>query len=160
MKKNQFAKQMVIATMIASTLLFVGCSKANNKVQQQSTNMNNGTVHQQAATDNRIQIADQAVANILKLNEVRQANVLVTNRNAYVAAVLKSGVELSRAEEDQIAAQVRAADSNIQNVYVSTNPDFVGRINTYVQDVRQGKPVSGFFNEFSEMVKRLFPSAH
>ncbi|NEW07419.1 YhcN/YlaJ family sporulation lipoprotein [Paenibacillus sp. SYP-B3998] len=164
MKQHPYATQIVLAAALASTLLFTGCTRDNNKIQQQSTTMQNRTIPQQTAqtaqTDNKIQIAQQAAANILKLNQVQQANVLVTNRNAYVAAVLHQGTGLSRDVEDQIAKQVRATDPNIQNVYVSTNPDFFGRISTYVNDVRQGKPVSGFFAEFSETVKRIFPNAH
>ncbi|UKS28255.1 YhcN/YlaJ family sporulation lipoprotein [Paenibacillus sp. HWE-109] len=150
-------KQIILTASLASVILIVGCS--SNKLHQQSTNIQNKTIQQETKTDNRIQIADQAVTNIMKLNQIQQANVLVTNRNAYVAAMLHHGVELSRNLEDQIAAQVKAVDPAIQNVYVSTNPDFFGRINTYVQDVRQGKPVAGFFDEFSETIKRVFPSA-
>ncbi|SFK42955.1 sporulation lipoprotein, YhcN/YlaJ family [Brevibacillus centrosporus] len=110
-------------------------------------------------TDNRIQIANQAAEKIAKVNGVRQANVLVTQRNAYVAAVVNTNQgKLTPELEGQIAKQVRATDPNIQNVYVSTNPEFVDRINTYVTDVGQGKPVAGFFEEFNTMVQRMFPT--
>lgn len=52
----------------------------------------------------------------------------MTRRNAYVAAAVNDNQgQLTREMEDQIAQQVRAADPNIQNVYVSTNPEFVDR---------------------------------
>ncbi|MEK1832384.1 YhcN/YlaJ family sporulation lipoprotein [Priestia megaterium] len=39
----------------------------------------------------RLEVADKAADRIAKLNEVDTANVIVTNRNAYVAVVLKNG---------------------------------------------------------------------
>ena len=85
--------------------------------------------------------------------------MLVTKRNAYVAAVLKNEQQLTRDIEDQIANQVRATDPNIQNVYVSTSPELVDRFNTYVLDVQQGRPVAGFVDQFKEIVARVFPTA-
>lgn len=148
-------------TMLLAIVLIIatGCmSRTNNQVRQQ------GLQTQQAQNlpqmDNRIQIASQAANNIVKLNSVKQANVVVTARNAYVAVIVDTPQShLSRELEEQIAQQVRSTDPNIQNVYVSTNPEFVDRINRYVTDVRQGRPVSGFFDEFTEIVKRIFPKA-
>ncbi|MDQ8738024.1 YhcN/YlaJ family sporulation lipoprotein [Paenibacillus sp. LHD-38] len=120
----------------------------------------NGNKDGLRTAEDRVDVADRAAENITKLKGVRQANVLVTRRNAYVAAALDDDQKkLTRDIEDQIAKQVRAADSDIQNVYVSTNPQFVDRINGYVDDVQQGRPVVGFVEEFNEMVARIFPNA-
>ena len=40
---------------------------------------------------NKMEVADKAADRIAELDEVRTANVIVTNRNAYVAFVLKDG---------------------------------------------------------------------
>ncbi|WP_036635512.1 YhcN/YlaJ family sporulation lipoprotein, partial [Paenibacillus alginolyticus] len=48
-------------------------------------------------------------------------------------------------------------DPTIQNVYVSTNPDFIDRINAYVRDVQKGRPVAGFVEEFNVMVHSRMP---
>lgn len=110
--------------------------------------------------DNRIEIADRAAEKITKLKGVDQANVLVTRRNAYVAAVLDNDQQqMTRDIEDKIANQVRKVDPDIQNVYVSTNPEFVERINGYVNDVQAGRPVTGFFEQLNEIAARLFPNA-
>lgn len=86
--------------------------------------------------------------------------MLVTQKNAYVAAVLDGGQnQLSREIEDQIAFKVKETEPSIQNVYVSTNPNFVERINAYVVDVQQGRPITGFLEEFNELVQRIFPNA-
>lgn len=52
---------------------------------------------------------------------------------------------------------MKDSDQDINNVYISTNPDFVDLTNNYVQDVENGQPVRGFFREFGEMVDRVFP---
>ncbi|WP_028610016.1 YhcN/YlaJ family sporulation lipoprotein [Paenibacillus harenae] len=108
----------------------------------------------------RVEVADRAAEKITNLKGVEQANVLVTRRNAYVAAVLDGDQQkMTRDIEDQIAKQVRATNPDLRNVFVSTNPQFVDRINGYVDDVQQGRPVTGFMEQFNEMIARIFPNA-
>ncbi|WP_373232695.1 YhcN/YlaJ family sporulation lipoprotein [Cohnella sp.] len=162
-------KKISIFVLATLCIFLAGCmnnqDNQNNQGQmrQQTAQNNRGNANQQqnqlGNADHRIQVADRAAKKITDLNGVRQANVLVTQRTAYVAAMLDNDQQLSRQIEDQIAQQVRAVDRNVQNVYVSTNPDFTDRINNYVNDVQQGRPVAGFFEEFNEMVQRIFPNA-
>src|SRR5699024_3429765 len=56
-----------------------------------------------------------------------------------------------------IAEIVRSVDSNIDNVYVSTNPDFVDLTNNYIDDIDAGHPIRGFFDEMGNMIERIFP---
>lgn len=87
--------------------------------------------------------------------------VLKTRDNAYVAAELDNPKgdknEVSDEMEKQIKKAVKASDQDINNVYISTNPDFVDLTNNYIEGSRNGEPVSGFFREFGEMVDRIFP---
>jgi spore cortex protein len=166
---TNIARKIFALTIIFTlSVLAAGCMNMNGGARQQGTPMNQqgngvrqlGQARQPNIADNRIQVADKAAKNITRITGVRQANVLITQRNAYVAAVLDNNEgQLSRKIEDQIAQQVRAIDPNVENVYVSTNPDFVGRINTYVDDVQQGRPIAGFVEQFNEMVQRIFPNA-
>lgn len=166
---NKYSKKMTVLTIMVISTLVAGCNINNddNGVTQQGTEMNRQRIQtnqqpdqQPDRNDVRIEVADKAVDKIVDIPGVRQANVLVTRRNAYVAAVLNDNKDrLNRKIEDQIAAQVRATEPDIQNVYVSTNPNFVDRINTYIDDVQQGRPVAGFVNEFNEMIQRIFPNA-
>lgn len=161
-----FMKMVIAVTLAMLPVLATACGNIGDNNGNNGNNdgvKQQGTVRQQANTNNandRIQVADRASEKIAAIPAVEQANVLVTQRNAYVAAVLDDTRDrLSRKIEDQIAAKVRETDPGIQNVYVSTNPDFVARINTYVREVRQGRPVAGFVEEFNEMVQRIFPNA-
>lgn len=109
--------------------------------------------------DAEYQVAERAADEIVQLAFVQSAYVLKTENNAYVAAVLENGTELTRTMEHQIAQAVRRVDDTVDHVYVSTNPDFIDRVDTYIDDLRQGRPVEGFVEEFSEIIERLFPNA-
>jgi YhcN/YlaJ family sporulation lipoprotein len=158
-----FTKTSTILVLLSISILTFssGCSnKTTNQIKQQGTHMQQ--VPNQVKTNlvNRFDIAKAAADRIVRINGVKQANVLVTNHNAYVAAVVNTPNNvITRALEDKIAIEVRATDPNILNVYVSTNPEFVDRVNRYVEDVRQGRPVAGFFDELSNMIQRIFPAA-
>lgn len=111
--------------------------------------------------DNHLAVADEAVDRIVKLENVESATVIVTNHNAFVAAVLKetTGGEGSDALEIKISDEVKSTDPDIKNVYVSVNPDFAERMTEYGNKINAGEPVEGFFEEFTESVKRVFPDA-
>lgn len=111
--------------------------------------------------DQNIDVADDIADRIARLDEVERAYVLVTNRNAYVAVRLtdRSNNNLTRSMERKIAREARKANKQIDNVYVSENPDFYDRMRGYRNDINNGRPVSGFFDEFTETVRRVFPKA-
>ncbi|MCS7461965.1 YhcN/YlaJ family sporulation lipoprotein [Paenibacillus doosanensis] len=164
----KFRKQSMVCALSVVLLAGAAAGCAKNQAAQPSPNQG-GTARQQTVNqspttiqDSRIMVANQAAEKIAQLPGIKSANVLVTQHNAYVAAILKDTTvrQVSQDVENQIAQQVKSSDPNIHNVYVSTNPDFVQRVNTYVADVGAGRPVSGFVNEFAEMVKRVFPTAH
>ncbi|WP_337019070.1 YhcN/YlaJ family sporulation lipoprotein [Oceanobacillus massiliensis] len=112
--------------------------------------------------------AAELIAN--EVNEVDRAYVLSTDNNAYVAATLKNNEgnnngnngnnqenELSDEVKGQIGDIVRSVNNDIENVYVSTNPDFVDLTNNYVNDVDNGEPIEGFFDQMGTMIERIFP---
>ena len=125
----------------------------HNNVNRNVTNVN--------YNNNRMAVADKAAEKIVSMHEVDQANVIVTNHNAYVAAKLtnNTGDRLDKKVEDKIADVVKSTDPNIHHVYVSVNPDFYTRTTTYANDIRNGRPVAGFFDEFNTLVRQVFPTA-
>lgn len=154
-----FTKPSKVAALLLITFLIftVGCgNKTKNEVKQQGTKMQEVP----NKVENRFDIAKAAADKITRLTGVKQANVLVTKHNAYVAAVVNiPSNQMPKALEDQIAKEVRVTNPTIKNVYVSTNPEFVDRVNQYVEDVRQGRPVAGFFDELNQVIQRIFPAA-
>ncbi|MCD5324860.1 MULTISPECIES: YhcN/YlaJ family sporulation lipoprotein [Pontibacillus] len=103
-------------------------------------------------------VADKITADV---DQVKRAYVLKTDRNAYVAVVKKGETtkELNDDLKKKIAKAAKSADKDINNVFVSANPDFFDMTGDYVQNVQNGKPVRGFFDEFGQMIKRIFPEA-
>lgn len=105
-------------------------------------------------------IAKEAADRVSNLKEVRRAIVLVTGNNAYVAVMLnnRSRGELPKTFENKIAREVKKADNTIDNVYVTTNPDFYNRVTDFGNELRKGHPVKGLYDQISSAVNRVFPN--
>jgi YhcN/YlaJ family sporulation lipoprotein len=109
----------------------------------------------------KTRLAERATDKVTNLAEVDAATVIVNDNNAYVAAKLdrSSPNELTSDIKDKIARAIKSVDEDIDNVYISVNPDFYNRMNAYSRDIRNGRPVSGFMDEFSDIIRRVFPNA-
>lgn len=138
----------------------------------------------------RMEVSQEIADAVANMNEVRSANVLLTDRNAYVAVVMEDGgkqnmrginrygndredngvrgTQLDYGEytrerdvsgriKDQIAERVREIEPEVRNVYISANPDFVDRVNGYMDQLADGEPMEGLMEEFNTMVERIFP---
>lgn len=119
--------------------------------------------------ESRLDLAEDAADRVAELDEVDNATVILSNRNAYVSVMMKDGKdkkdtdnqdeELSKGLEDKISEKVREAKTDVDNVYVSLNPDFVDRMRGYGTRIQEGEPIEGFFEEFTEAVQNVFPDA-
>lgn len=69
-----------------------------------------------------------------------------------------TSADVPAAIKSKIAQKVKSVDPRVKNVYVTANPDFVGRMTSYAAEVNRGRPISGFATEFYSMVQRLFPT--
>lgn len=112
-------------------------------------------------TENKVEIAEDAANKILDIGSVKSATVIVTDNNAFAAVNLgdDSPEDNSGELEEKVAEKVKEADSNIENVYVSTDPDFTSRMRAYADRIDVGEPVEGFFDEFTEAIRDMFPDA-
>ena len=178
-------KISLFLTVMLLSLSLMGCNfnKAKNNTANDTADTN---IDQQANNDNvnndnnigetKLAVAKDAADRITELDGVESASVMVTDRNAYAAVVLKGDNTVNNTEtnndknnpdqvlssdlENKIAEKVREANNEIENVYVSLNPEFVDRMTGYVDKINEGEPVAGFFDEFSEAMRRVFPDAH
>ncbi|MBD2846434.1 YhcN/YlaJ family sporulation lipoprotein [Paenibacillus sp. IB182496] len=143
-----------------------------NRIDGRPQNGNNvvGT-HENYRIDMDEKVADQIAA----MPDVDGAYVMMGDRNAYVAVMMKEKTggmkSMSKsdtsASEDQlamndrlksrIAGQVKKLKPSIENVYVSANPEFVDRMTGYMDEARAGHPVQGLLTEFNAMAERIFP---
>lgn len=57
----------------------------------------------------------------------------------------------------EIAKIVQDVDSEIDNVYVTTSPDFFNLTDEYIRDFEDGRPIQGMFDQIGNMIERVFP---
>ncbi|PKR78245.1 hypothetical protein CEY16_00355 [Halalkalibacillus sediminis] len=108
----------------------------------------------------RYEMADRVADRINNdVEEVDNSYVMTGENNAYVAVNLRDNDsdEVNDQIKDKISNIVKRTDSDIENVYVSANPDFLGMVDDYAGRVQNGDPVEGFFDEFNDMFDRIFP---
>lgn len=69
----------------------------------------------------------------------------------------ESGHDVTDDVKERITKIVQEIDDNIDNVYVSTSPDFINLAEGYGNDLDNGRPVRGFFDQIGNMIERAFP---
>lgn len=155
--------------------------------RDQNRNNDGNRNNQMNNNNSKYDVSKEAADRITdEVKDIDRAYVLTTENNAYVAANLDTdgtkrdkentgnnngdnmnnnnngnmnneGDEVTDDVKQQISKIVKSVDNNIDNVYVSTNPDFLDLTGNYVDQMDNGKPVRGFFDQFGNMVERLFP---
>ncbi|AUZ37849.1 MULTISPECIES: YhcN/YlaJ family sporulation lipoprotein [Bacillus] len=138
-----------------------GNNNRDNVDNNVTDNVNNTDNNNNNGNDNRkLDVADDAADKITDMKEVKHANVIVAGNQAYVAVVLTNGnKEVGKDLKKKISDKVRDTDKNMDNVYVSANPDFVERMQGYGKRIQNGDPIAGLFDEFTQTVQRVFPNA-
>jgi YhcN/YlaJ family sporulation lipoprotein len=118
------------------------------------TTKNNAYVAADLDADHRDHNKDKAGDR--KLNNDNNNNMNNNNMNNNND---RNGVndELSDKVKEEIGDIVKSVDNDIDNVYVSTDPDFLNLTNNYVDEMNNGHPIEGFFDQFGNMIERLFP---
>ncbi|MBJ6363804.1 YhcN/YlaJ family sporulation lipoprotein [Paenibacillus sp. GCM10012307] len=139
-----------------------------NRVNGRRLNSNNVIgAHQ----NYKIDVSESAANRVVSLKEVKSAYVMLGDKNAYVAVNLhdsrapgttrthSAGTDVAITDhlKQKIAAEVKKVKPDTQQVFVSTNPDFVGRMTSYMDEARAGHPIQGLIAEFNAMVERVFP---
>ncbi|KAB8138982.1 YhcN/YlaJ family sporulation lipoprotein [Gracilibacillus oryzae] len=141
-------------------------TEGNNAALRGNNQGNNNNTTQGNTENGEYEIADKAQEQIKKdIPEINNVYVLTTENNAYVAASWDKNKntetnenELSDAVRQRIVQSVKSVNNKIDNVYVSTNPDFLDLVNRYSEDVESGEPVEGMFNRMGNMIERVFPN--
>ncbi|MGP4106543.1 YhcN/YlaJ family sporulation lipoprotein [Virgibacillus sp. L01] len=67
------------------------------------------------------------------------------------------GDQLTDEVKQEVSKIVKSVDKDVDNVYVSTNPDFFDLANNYADDAGNGDPVEGLFDQMGNMIERIFP---
>ncbi|SER83601.1 sporulation lipoprotein, YhcN/YlaJ family [Gracilibacillus ureilyticus] len=138
----------------------------NNNAQNMTDNQRNNNNAQNGQGDYEYEMADRAREQIKKdIPQLNNVYVITTEDNAYVAAswdkdddTTSNEEELSDNVRQKIVQSVKSVNNEIDDVYVSTNPDFFNLINRYSEDMEAGEPVEGFFDQMGNMIERVFPN--
>lgn len=122
--------------------------------------------------ERRLDVADDVADKVAELDEVDRANVILANDEAYVAIETNTtgdnasegtdtnaDTAISKDLETKVANKVREAKGDVGKVYVSLDPDFVDRMGDYRTRIDEGEPIEGFFDEFGEAMRDMFPTA-
>ncbi|MFD2117960.1 YhcN/YlaJ family sporulation lipoprotein [Paenibacillus yanchengensis] len=167
-------------TMMQDGMMMQDKHFSNDQLNSANRNKGNNLIgnHKNYRMEMSKEIADK----IVKDAKVNSAYVMLTDNNAYVAVMMDENnnntamnkndnnaamnKNNNNAAKDSISDEVKQKvtkvvkkeQPKIENVYVSTNPDFVGRMQGYMNDVAAGNPITGFISEFNEMVDRVFPA--
>lgn len=157
-------KQAVISALLLPMLITAGCGMGNQGEGKRNDNRTQNVNYRNTPTDHNnnrnLRVADKAADKVTDLKEVKNATVIVAGNSAFVAVVLTNGQKGASANhlKQKITDKVKSADKHVRTVYVSANPDFVERMQGYVKRIKNGHPVSGLFDEFGQMVQRVFPN--
>lgn len=68
-----------------------------------------------------------------------------------------NGDKLTDETKQKISDIVKSVDGDIDNVYVSTNPDFLDLVTNYADQADNGEPIEGLFDQMGNMIERVFP---
>ncbi|RDW19858.1 YhcN/YlaJ family sporulation lipoprotein [Oceanobacillus chungangensis] len=141
-------------------------NRMHNDYYRNINNPTDGNINNETRYHVDKEAADKIVRDV---KHVDRAHVLTSGHNAYVAVGVKDANvnqnrnhdrnrdELPNDVKNEISRIVKSVDKNIDKVYVSAHPEFFNLTHNYVEDVRSGHPVEGFFDQFGNMVQRLFP---
>lgn len=103
--------------------------------------------------------ADEVAKKVSRIPGVKNAHVVVVGNVAMVGANLEANVEKGKTEQiRERAAKVAKADPRIVRTVVETDPDTVKRISNMAKGVRDGRPISEFFDQITEMFNRAKPT--
>ena len=97
-----------------------------------------------------------------RLDRVRDAAVIRTDHNAYVAVRTSppygsGGTELSNAMKSRIILAVKTVDSKISNVYVSVKPEFYTSVRKYAAKLNHGVSERQLVQSFNTRMQQFFP---
>ncbi|PDO11054.1 MAG: hypothetical protein BLM47_04365 [Candidatus Reconcilbacillus cellulovorans] len=159
--RRRYAKAMLAATVAMAAS---ACTEHSGGVSPETWTLRRNAdmrrvYDSESHANTRLFHSPEAARKVAEEREVRMANVVVTDRNAYVAVVLERGfphADFGRLSE-RIAEDVRTVHPHVRNVYASADRAFVRRINAYSRELSLGVPPESLLPSFNDLVTRAFP---
>jgi YhcN/YlaJ family sporulation lipoprotein len=170
LKTSKYIPLLFITLLIGLSLITAGCSSYTKKptlptsnTQEPSTTVtpDNSTAAPNAtspAPTYPTEVANRAATEANKVTGVNKATAIVSGKTIFVGLDLKANIDKqkSAAIEKAVLDQVKKVESGY-TVMVTSDIDTVTRIKNVAQGVAQGKPLSSFTNEITNITTRLTP---
>lgn len=112
-----------------------------------------------ATPDDMAKKATNIAEKITNLKEINSASVLISGNSCIVGVDIKNNIEgkMTTDLKQKIERIVRNTDNSIKYVSITADPDLYTRIRNMAADIANGRPISGFANEFEEILRRITP---
>lgn len=151
--------------LLLAILIVSGCGQNNATKSGQSTNKTETQRVQQTAPEpakpqNPKATADRLASLASDIPRVQGATAIVFGKVAIVG--INVDAKLDRARVGTIKYSVAEAlreDPQGARALVTADPDIVQRLREMNEDIRRGRPVSGFAEELADIAGRLVPQA-
>ncbi|MEW6182668.1 MAG: YhcN/YlaJ family sporulation lipoprotein [Bacillota bacterium] len=165
MKRTKLITGVVMLLLAANLCLAAGCSVSRKPMPDPATPGTPTTPSPAAKplpTDPREQsrLASRLASEASRVPGVNKATVFLTGHTAYVGLNLKAGVE--RVETNtikrQVADRLKKMETRLTKVMVTTDTDTFTRIKRVQEGIAEGRPVSAFAKEISEINRRMTPT--
>ena len=158
-------KNVSMLCLLAITLVGCGTNTENNKQTTQGIHDNQMEPTEYGTRTNTAEegyVWDDAKKKIDAIKDVKSSHVVAVGHDAFVAVVLENEnhEEPPKELKKKISDEVMNEDSEINKVYVSSNPEFFDHMENYGERLHAGESFSGLYDEFKGMSKRTFPESY
>jgi YhcN/YlaJ family sporulation lipoprotein len=152
------------ALILFFMLLLVGCANINNHKESQSNQSNQHLMNVKNTNITEVdrktgqEISERLVTLATSIPNVNDATAVVLGKYAIVGIDIKS--DLERSEVGSIKYSVAESLKNDPNgayAMIVADPDVTARLKEMAEDIKNGEPVQGIFNELADITGRLMP---
>ncbi len=104
-------------------------------------------------------VADRVVKLVNAMPEVKSSYALVVGNVAMVGVDLRDQLSGDKENElkSRISANTKKEIPELAEVWVTSDPDLVTRIRDLAGRISRGEPITGFFDEITNIAKKLQP---
>lgn len=131
----------------------------DNNMNRRDTDLGSNVERDNNTEDDMSERADEIAEEISDLNNINNTSVLINNDTAIVGVDMENDAEgeVTTDLKQQIERIVKNVDDDIDNVNITADPDLFTRISNMAEDIGNGRPVSGFADQFQEILRRITP---
>jgi YhcN/YlaJ family sporulation lipoprotein len=163
--RNKLIKLLVIAVVFSMLIGLPACMPMRRPAPTPAptpTNPENQLGQQNMTPGQNAQsttAADRVVRLVNAMPEVKGSYALVVGNVAMVGVDMRDKLSGDKENElkDRISADTKRQMPELAEVWVTADPDLVTRIRDLAGRIARGEPITGFFEEISNIAKKLQP---